>query len=598
MHLDETTFVVTDTETTGTHSDARIIEIAAVKIRAGEEIDRFDQLVDPGCAIPRTITRLTGITTGMVFDQPAAADVLPAYREFLGEGVLVAHNLSFDRRMIDGELTRMGAPELDVPTLCTLRLARRLLHELPSKSLEALIRHYGIRVRDRHRALADARAASEVLRRLIAHYSFQRDSTELEDLLSFQYANYRKARPAMRHVDRIRSEVIGEIPRRPGVYVLKDEDEEVLYVGKAKSLRSRVRSYFTGIEGHGSRIKKLVRAVRSVDWEETETELDALFRESRLIKEQKPRFNRSQLSYGPFVFLRLEGPDNASGSGSGRDEAATASPEITISPRLAEDGADYYGPITSRRDANRILGLIHQAFGLTLGRRRRSTTGRADRPAPPAVVDPTVPASEQLRRVRAFLRGEDSELLECLEDRMQEASDRLEFEEAGWYRDELERLKRLFDRQMRMRGPVRQFSGVLVERHAAASSATFLILRGGRVVERHACPAPVEGLDRAYLRHLIEDHLADPEAGGDFEDPDVDRLRILLQWMMQNEARVRFVRHDGEKVDETVARIVRASEKAGEKEDQPVSDEGSEDEGGEEVSGRVSEEIPDEISKE
>lgn len=555
MHLDETTFAVTDTETTGTHSDARIIEIASVKIRGGEEVDRFDRLVNPGRAIPKQITRLTGITTGMVFDESPAEDVLPAYREFLGDAVFVAHNLSFDRRMIEGEFDRMGAPGLDVRMLCTLRLARRLLHQLPSKSLEALIDHYGIRVDDRHRALADAAATGEILRRLMSHFSFLRGSTELDDLLGFQYADYREARPAMRHVERIRTEVVGQIPERPGVYLMKDEDGSVLYVGKAKCLRSRVRSYFTGIEGHGARIKKLVRTVREVDWTETDTELEALFRESRLIKERQPRFNRAQRSYGPFVFLRL---------GEGSDDPPN-DPEITVSPRIAGDGADYYGPITSPRDANRILGFVHQAFGLSLARRRRVRSRRKelDRPSPPVILGSDTDPDERLRRIRGFLRGEDDELLDQLEKRMHAASERKEYEDAGWYRDELERLQRLFDRQMRMRGPVRSFSGVLVERHSASSSATFFVIRGGRVVDRHACPVPVEGLDRGYVRHLVEDHLVDPEARGSYENADVEELRILLQWMLQNQDRARFVRRGNEPVDETVERVVRACGESG-----------------------------------
>ncbi|HLE56361.1 MAG TPA: exonuclease domain-containing protein, partial [Rhodothermia bacterium] len=109
MRIDQATFVVTDTETTGLNpAGSRMIEIGAVKIRNGEIVDRFCSLVNPGHHVPRQITRLTGITTPMVFAAPPASEILPAYLEFLGDAVLVGHNVSFDRKFIQYEMRRAG----------------------------------------------------------------------------------------------------------------------------------------------------------------------------------------------------------------------------------------------------------------------------------------------------------------------------------------------------------------------------------------------------------------------------------------------------------------------------------------------------------
>jgi DNA polymerase III subunit epsilon len=167
MLIRDATFVVTDTETTGTNaSDGRIIEIAAVKVRGGEVIDRFTQLINPGRAVPWRITQITGISTAMVFDQPSAREVMPAYCEFLGDGIMVAHNLGFDERFINSEFARCDLPMLRLGSICTLKLARRLLRGLRSKGLASLADFYGIKIVGRHRALGDAEATAHVMLRL------------------------------------------------------------------------------------------------------------------------------------------------------------------------------------------------------------------------------------------------------------------------------------------------------------------------------------------------------------------------------------------------------------------------------------------------
>ena len=109
MSLSNATFVVTDVETTGTSADDhRIIELGAVKVRDGDVVDRFQQLINPQQSVPGRITKLTGITTGMVFEAPPVAEVLPAYLSFLGDGIFTAHNLSFDRSFVNAELKRLG----------------------------------------------------------------------------------------------------------------------------------------------------------------------------------------------------------------------------------------------------------------------------------------------------------------------------------------------------------------------------------------------------------------------------------------------------------------------------------------------------------
>ena len=351
MLLEDATFVVTDTETTGTRADEdRLIEIGAVKIRGGAVVGTFQQLIDPERHVPGRITRITGLSTAAVFGEPTAAAVLPAFLDFLGDGVLVAHNLPFDLRFLQAELERAGLPPIENEAVCTLRLARRLLPSLPSRGLTALTQHFGITNSARHRALGDAEATAELLVRFLDRLRSGFGLTTVEDLVAFQHRRYKDAAGEPKHVRHIREVYLPQLPDRPGVYFMRRKNGEILYVGKAKSLRNRVRSYFTGIDAHPERLRKLVRDVRVVEWEETGSELAALLRESKLIKQLLPRYNRAQRRYKNYPFLRLD--------------AAAPYPTLSWTPAIRADGAEYYGPLGRRSTAEEVVELVDRVFAL------------------------------------------------------------------------------------------------------------------------------------------------------------------------------------------------------------------------------------------
>jgi DNA polymerase III subunit epsilon len=163
-------WVVVDVETTGGSPAAghRVTEIAAVRVSGGELRERYATLVDPERPIPSMITRLTGITDRMVRGQPRFGEVAPRVAEALEGAVFVAHNAAFDWRFVSHEMGLATGMTLQGRRLCTVRLARRLLPQLPSRSLDGLSLYFGIEIEARHRALGDAVATAEALLRLIA----------------------------------------------------------------------------------------------------------------------------------------------------------------------------------------------------------------------------------------------------------------------------------------------------------------------------------------------------------------------------------------------------------------------------------------------
>lgn len=523
MRIADVTFVVADTETTGVRADTdRIIEIGAVKVRGGEIVGRFDTLVNPGRHVPHRITDLTGITTAAVFQAPPAAEALPAFRDFLGDDVLVAHNLTFDQRFLDAEFRRLGRPVLANPTLCTLRLARRVLRALGSRSLDALKAFYGIKTPRRHRAGDDAEATAQILIHLLTSLTQEFELETLDELLTFQHQRYKAVQREPKHLDRIRAEVLPHIPERPGVYFHLNAKGDILYIGKAKQLRSRVRSYFTGVAAHPPRTRKLLNAVRDVRWEETGSELAALLLESRLIKQHQPPFNRALRRYRnrPFIRLAVHEPF----------------PRVSWTLYIANDGARYFGPLRGRREAEQLVELIGRMFKLrecddpTFEQRRACMYAGIGRCEAPCVdADAASRYGAQVAQVEALLRGEDRSVLAHLERGMREAATRMDFEQAAVYRDQHRRFERTLGQRERIAAPLFDHHGVLVQEAVEPGVRQLYVIRYGRLAETIAYRGG--GLEtplRARLRALLDGDEPPPER---YHREEIDEVRILANWI-------------------------------------------------------------------
>jgi DNA polymerase-3 subunit epsilon len=172
LPLARVAYTVVDLETTGLCADrAAILEIGAVRVEGLRPTARFTTLVDPGGAIPASITRLTGIDAELVADAPETARAVPALYRWLArtpDAAFVAHNAGFDARFLARAFERVGLPPLPGPVLCTRKLGRRLVPALGRFDLDSLCARFGVANRARHRALGDADATARVLLELLA----------------------------------------------------------------------------------------------------------------------------------------------------------------------------------------------------------------------------------------------------------------------------------------------------------------------------------------------------------------------------------------------------------------------------------------------
>ena len=551
MYIRDATFVVTDTETTGAETERdRITEIGAVKVHQGEIVDSFQQLVNPERTIPPKIREITGITTAMVVDQPSIDEVLPAYLDFLGDGIFVAHNVPFDERFLKAACARTGHAVLSNHTLCTLRLARRLLPGLRSKGLTRLADFYGVTVNGRHRALGDAKATGTILTRFLRQLDFEHAIETVDDLLSFQHRRYTSVRKTPTHVQRIRDEVLPDLPQAPGVYTFKSQRGRLLYIGKAKRLDRRVRSHFSGIESHSARKRKMIKKVRRVAWTETPTELEALLLESRRIKEERPSYNRAQRRYRYRPFIRLD--------------CTEAYPTIASSYKLRDDDAEYYGPLRNEEVAEHVVDVIGRFFQLRecddaqfrLG--TRCLYADLDRCTAPCETEDRVAYQHAVEAVRAFLTGNDDSVLETLNERMQQASAQLAFEKAATFRDLHDHVERFVTRQRLIAAPIRQHNAALLHPQDDGTVDVLLVRFGRFVTSVTEVPRTSSPETAALLRRVIASHFrpaASPPAS--LSKRAVDEVRLLAHWMYRQRDALQAVRWKAEEdVDPFAARIL------------------------------------------
>lgn len=346
-HLSQVTFCVVDLETTGASAEDAITEIGAVKVRGGEVLGEFQTLVNPQTRIPPLIAVLTGITDQLVADAPLLTQALPSFLAFAGDAVLVAHNAAFDigflKRACAAQDRRWHQPDV----IDTVGLARQALlrDEVPNFRLATLARHLRAGTTPNHRALDDARATVDVLHGLLERVG-NLGVSSLEDLLEFT----RKVSP-QRRAKRVWA---AGLPSAPGIYCfvadLPDAQgrsrRQVLYVGKSRNIRNRVRTYFTAAETR-PRIDEMVRIATGVEATVCRTDLEADVLELRLIAAHSPRYNRRSKFPERQVWIKV---------------TQEAYPRLSVVRALSADGAHYFGPFRRRSTVEQVLAAVYDAF--------------------------------------------------------------------------------------------------------------------------------------------------------------------------------------------------------------------------------------------
>lgn len=292
-------YAIVDIETTGSHANANGITEVAICLHNGiEVVERYETLINPGMNIPVYIRALTGISNEMVEDAPRFSAVAAEIFKLLDGKIFVAHNVNFDYSFLRHHLSNCGYT-LNSNKLCTVRLGRKILPGYPSYSLGKLCRQLGIENHSRHRAGGDADATARLFSILIAN-----DKDE-QILKSLKHTSKEQRLPA-----NLSEKDIHALPYTPGIYYFHDEKGKVIYVGKAKNIKKRVCSHFTG-NNTGLQRQEFLKNIYQITYQECGSELIAFVTEAVEIKRLWPKYNRSlkryEHAYGLFDFVDQAG---------------------------------------------------------------------------------------------------------------------------------------------------------------------------------------------------------------------------------------------------------------------------------------------------
>ena len=287
-------YAIVDIETTGSHPEKNGITEIAIVLHNGTTVEgRYETLINPGYKIPSYITYLTGITDDAVASAPGFSEVALPIFNLLNNRIFIAHNVNFDYTFIRHHLMENGYHWLP-KKLCTLKLSRKAFPGLQKYGLGHLCQTFDIPVVNRHRAGGDADATAILFQKILN----EGGEKLIKDFLKKD--NHEQILPP-----NLSKENISQLPYVPGVYYFHNAKGKIIYVGKAKCLKKRVLSHFTGLNT-GKKRQEFLRNIHEVTFTECPTEFTAFILESIEIKKYWPEYNfsqkRAEQFYGIYLF--------------------------------------------------------------------------------------------------------------------------------------------------------------------------------------------------------------------------------------------------------------------------------------------------------
>ncbi|CAN1552460.1 UvrC Nuclease subunit of the excinuclease complex [Fimbriimonadaceae bacterium] len=336
---------------------------------------------------------------------------------------------------------------------------------------------------------------------------------------------------ARRSLNETVNERLEKLPATPGCYIYKDDKGGVLYVGKAISLKNRVRSYFQASAKHGPRIARLVGKVRDIEWIVVDTELEALVLECNLIKQYRPPYNvrlRDDKSY-PYVAITNE-----------------AYPRLIFTRKVRKDGAKYFGPFTSAFAVRDTIQLLHKIFPLIpcgkswtgaevqkpclyfhLGRCLAPCAGKSDQAEYKKILD----------KVERFLQGKEESIVADLTSDMEKAAENLDFEKAAGIRDQILAIEKVLQRQKVLSSDAVDQDVIAVVKDERGAAIQMLYIRGGKLIgqRQYMLDGAMEVPPAEAVQEFVKQYYADaPEIPREVLLPlEIEERNIVQTWLRQ-----------------------------------------------------------------
>ncbi|HEY6437585.1 MAG TPA: exonuclease domain-containing protein, partial [Ignavibacteriaceae bacterium] len=521
--LKDAEFSVLDVETTGLSArNNRVIEIGIVKVKNLKVVDKYTTLINPECDIPYFITQFTGISNRDVAHSPNFSDTAEKIEEFIGNSIISGHNLSFDEGFLRYEFIRNGFEPLSNLNVCTLKLARKVFSTLKSKSLASVTSHLGIKNRDSHRALSDAEATAQILIKFIKLLSKEKGIITLQQLIEYE-SSLVSSNLNIKLPKEI-ADSLYSLPDAPGVYYFLNKKNEIIYIGKAKSLKDRVRSYFASTAT--GKTKKIVRQATKIKTEITNSELTALLLEAESIKLINPKHNSQLKKYGNKYFIRISKTHKY--------------PKAEITTKFDFDGDDYFGLFISRKKAEVILDIIDKTFSLRECSDKEFKKGKKcfladiERCTAPCVKDNDPDYFEELEKVYEFLAGGNQSALDRMLFKMKDYAAKEKYEKAAETKQVIDLMLSQTHKSSLLAEPINK-ANVCFEISEGMNKDYVLLLEGKYFIKKNS----KFGND-AFEEALIDYYLQTTRIDVNPTEEDLEKMKISLNWLTKNRNKTRI----------------------------------------------------------
>ena len=269
-------YSILDVETTGgKFNEEGITEIAIYRFDGEKIVDQFVSLINPEIPIQPFVQQLTGINDKMLINAPKFYQIAKRILEITENSILVAHNSSFDYRMLKIEFERLGY-KFYISQLCTVKLSKKIIPDLNSYKLGNLVKNLGIPISNRHRASGDALATVELFKLLLLK---DNEKVIVNSLIT-------ETKPSSKNKWQ---KLINKLPNDVGIYYFHDQNGKIIYIGKSNNIKNRVNQHLTGKSKKSLNIQL---EAFDITFERTGSELIALLKENTEIKKHKPKFNK------------------------------------------------------------------------------------------------------------------------------------------------------------------------------------------------------------------------------------------------------------------------------------------------------------------
>ncbi|MDF2520546.1 MAG: uvrC, partial [Clostridia bacterium] len=267
------------------------------------------------------------------------------------------------------------------------------------------------------------------------------------------------------------------LPEKPGVYIMKDENNEIIYVGKAISLKNRVRQYFQSSRGHSPKVVAMVERIRDLEYIITDSELEALILECNLIKKHRPKYNILLKDDKHYPYIKVT--------------VNEAFPRIMITRDIKKDGAKYFGPYTDKFAVNRTIEVINKLFPIRSCSKNIEKIAGKERPCLNYHINRCMAPCqgnvskdkyrEVVNGIIMVLDGKQEELIKELDQKMQGAAENLDFERAAELRDSISAVRKIAEKQKIISSSMADQDVIAMARQDGEACMQVFFIRGGKL---------------------------------------------------------------------------------------------------------------------